>query len=143
MTYQSKVRIYGWLLVLVLSVMLVAIGTASCASIKKVFGSENPAVASVTLKDGNNLLRALVRYDGKKLLVVSDGSLEAEMYLKDSGLPILGPEKVGLGEAVYSEKGGERWKGNALSDPLPAGAAELFRPGEAAMLGLGFAVPVP
>lgn len=123
-------------------VMIVALGTG-CAAVKKVFGSETPAVASVTLKDGNNLLRALVRYDGKKLLVISDGSLEAEMYLKDTGLPLLGPEKVGLGQAVYSEKGGEKWKGNALSDLLPAGAAELFRPGEAAILGLGFQIGEP
>lgn len=84
-----------------------------------------------------------MRYDGKKLLVISDGSLEAEMYLKDSGLPVLGPEKVGLGEAVYKEKGGESWKGNAMSDLLPIGAAELFRPGEAAMLGIGFQIGDP
>lgn len=114
-----------------------------CGTIRNVFGSDYPAVASVTLMGANGTLSALVRYDGKKLLVVSDGSLQAELYLKDSGLPILGPEKVGLGEAIFKIKGGMEWNGNALTDLLPPEAAELFRPGEAAMLGLGFHQPLP
>lgn len=142
MNQNKKNSIIAAILIAALAAMLVALGTG-CKAIKTVFGSETPAVASVMLKDGTNLLRALVRYDGKKLLVISDGSLEAEMFLKDSGLPILGPETVGLGEAVYKEKGGESWKGNALTDLLPAGAAELFRPGEAAMLGLAFEIGQP
>lgn len=55
MNQDRKNNLVGALLIATIVGALIFLGLG-CSTVKKVFGSETPAVASVMLKDGNNLL---------------------------------------------------------------------------------------
>jgi hypothetical protein len=128
---QSYVRAFIALLVCA----LLAIALCGCGATGA--GGQKPLVASVVVM-GETSPTALVRYDLNGLVAWGVAKAELEVYLRGSGIPILGPLYIDEHKAVVKIKDPEfEWTG-PLAGPLPHQSRPWFRQGEITAWGLHF-----
>jgi hypothetical protein len=136
MTHAKRTRfiVTAELYALVVGLLLLT----SCSAIKRVFGTEYPASSYVAIYGADGVPIACMLYDGNAVLAKSDGSIEAEMWLKDNGASLAGLEPTGHAGMLFKQRKPDiEWSGG-VDDRAPAAASTLFegRPGLAAKLGV-------
>lgn len=97
-----------------------------------------PVVASVKIEGATGASVGFVKYDGDLLLARGEVELTAELYFKGSGEPVLLPAGVEAGKQIAVSKSAKIKLEAPAGTPIPAIFASLFKPGEAAALGVTF-----
>jgi hypothetical protein len=138
---------FGRVIVLLVAFGLLVAALCGCGATQK---GEKPLVASMVVANpAGGAPIALARYDLNGLVAWGVTKAELEVYLRGSGIPILGPLYIDEHKAVVKINEPKfEWTG-ALGGPLPHQCRSWFRQGEITAWGLHFddevmaAAPVP
>lgn len=115
---------------------------ASCVTGADGIKSSSVVMSFVVAGDDGHAV-ALARSDLNTTVVFGAGQASGELFQKPSatmpaGFPLYGPIVAEVGKVYVFDRGRDYKAKFNIGAPLPAFCAVLFRPGEAAALGLSF-----